>query len=166
MCSTLPALPALVLAAALQAGVAPPAAAPSLRLQYHEIRTDASGSILPWSDDDPARAYDRVVRLVWGFWQRLGRCPNGVPYSLQHQVWKPEHDPRGLGGDQISMALSSWNLLHGYLGDPAVVADMRLLADHWIEHGLSGPDALWPNLPFPYNTEVHSGRYDGDMVAG
>jgi hypothetical protein len=24
----------------------------------------------------------------------------------------------------------------------------------------------WPNLPFPYNTDVHSGRYDGDMIAG
>jgi hypothetical protein len=50
------------------------------------------------------------------------KCPNGVPYYLQHQVWKPEHDPRGLGGDQLSMALSSWNLLHGYLGDPAVAS--------------------------------------------
>ena len=98
---------------------------PPLRLQYHDIRTDAAGMILPWSHDDPARAYDHVVRLVWGFWQGMERCPNGVPYYLQHQVWKPEHDPRGLGGDQLSMALSSWNLLHGYLGDPAVVANMR-----------------------------------------
>ena len=24
----------------------------------------------------------------------------------------------------------------------------------------------WPNLPYPYNTELHSGRYDGDMRAG
>lgn len=153
---------ALALAAVLF--VAP--AEPPLRLQYHHLRTDAAGMILPWADDDPARAYDRVIRLVWGFWQQLGDCPNGVPYVLQHQVWKPEHDPRGLGGDQISMALSSWNLLHGYLGDPAVVANMRLLADHWIANGFTGADGPWPNLPFPYNTDVHSGRYDGDMVAG
>ena len=139
---------------------------PPLRLQYHDIRTDAAGMILPWSHDDPAQAFDHVVRLVWGFWQRMEKCPNGVPYYLQHQVWKPEHDPRGLGGDQISMALSSWNLLHGYLGDAAVVANMRLQADYWIANGFSGPDGPWPNLPFPYNTDVHSGRYDGDMVAG
>jgi hypothetical protein len=139
---------------------------PSLRLQYHDIRTDASGMILPWSHDDPAKAFDQIVRLVWGFWQRMEKCPNGVPYYLQHQVWKPEHDPRGLGGDQISMALSSWNLLHAYLGDAAVVADMRLMADFWLAHGMTGKDGPWPNLPFPYNTEVHSGRYDGDMVAG
>ncbi len=139
---------------------------PPLRLQYHDIRKDAAGMILPWSDDDPARAFDRVVRLVWGFWQRMGKCPNGVPYALQHQVWKAEHDPRGLGGDQISMALSSWNLLHGYLGDAALVADMRLQADHWIANGFTGPSGPWPNLPFPYNTDVHSGRYDGDMIAG
>jgi hypothetical protein len=30
-------------------------------LQYHEIRSDAAGMILPWSDDDPAHAYDRVM---------------------------------------------------------------------------------------------------------
>ena len=141
-------------------------AGPPLRLQYHDIRTDAAGMILPWSHDDPARAYDNVVRLVWGFWQRMEKCPNGVPYYLQHQVWKPEHDPRGLGGDQISMALSSWNLLHGYLGDPAIVANMRLMADFWLASGMTGKDGPWPNLPFPYNTDVHSGRYDGDMVAG
>ncbi len=139
---------------------------PPLRLQYHDIRTDAAGMILPWSHDEPARAFDHVVRLVWGFWQRMEKCPNGVPYYLQHQVWKPEHDPRGLGGDQVSMALSSWNLLHGYLGDPTVVANMRLLADYWLDHGMSATDARWPNVPFPYNTDVHSGRYDGDMVAG
>jgi hypothetical protein len=139
---------------------------PPLRLQYHDIRTDEGGMILPWSHDDPAQAFDSMVRLVWGFWQRLPKCPNGVPYALQHQVWKPEHDPRGLGGDQISMALSSWNLLHAYLGDPAVVADMRLQADHWLAHGRTGPVGPWPHLPFPYNTDVHSGRYDGDMIAG
>jgi len=160
---------ALLSLAGLASSTGQPAQAPSeppRRLQYHDIRTDGAGMILPWSDDDPARAYDRVVRLVWDFWHSLGNCPNGVPYVLQHQVWKPEHDPRGLGGDQISMALSSWNLLHGYLGEEAIVADMRRLADHWIEHGFTGPDGPWPNLPFPYNTEVHSGRYDGDMIAG
>jgi hypothetical protein len=136
------------------------------RLQYHDIRSDAAGMILPWSHDDPAKAFDHVIRLVWAFWRRMETCPNGVPYFLQHQVWKPEHDPRGLGGDQLSMALSSWNLLHGYLGDPAVVANMRLLADYWLAHGMTGPAGLWRNVPFPYNTEVHSGRYDGDMVAG
>jgi hypothetical protein len=139
---------------------------PPLRLQYHDIRTDAAGMIVPWSDDDPAKAYDRVIRLVWDFWRWMERCPNGVPYYLQHQVWKPEHDPRGLGGDQIPMALSSWNLLHAYLGDPAVVADMRLQADHWLANGMTGPTGPWPSVPFPYNTDVHSGRHDGDMVAG
>jgi hypothetical protein len=175
----LPALAALVLAA-VPASASPAPTAPlaaelgeqgggddhGTHLQYHEIRTGPDGMIRPWSDDDPARAFDRVVRLVWGFWRSLPDCPNGVPYVLQHQVWKPEHDPRGLGGDQISMALSSWNLLHQYLGDPAVVADMRRLADYWIGHGFTAEDAAWPTLPFPYNTEVHSGRYDGDMVAG
>jgi hypothetical protein len=37
-----------------------------------------------------------------------------LKYYINHQVWKPEHDMRGLGGDQFNMALSSWALLYAY----------------------------------------------------
>ncbi len=85
---------------------------------------------------------------------------------LQHQVWNPDHDdPRGLGGDQIPMALSSWNLLHAYSGDEALVADMRLMADYWLAHGLTPASAAWPGMPYPYNLTAH-GPYDGDMRGG
>ena len=40
------------------------------------------------------------------------------------------------------------------------------MADYWLANGMTGTDGPWPNVPFPYNTDVHSGRYDGDMVAG
>ena len=134
---------------------------------YHDVRVDASGGIVPWFSDDPSQAYDHDIRLVWNFWIHMRKCSNGVPYYLQHQVWKPEQDdPRGLGGDQIDMALDAWNLLYGYLGDAAVKQNMILMADYWLDHGMSSPSALWANLPFPYNTEIHSGQYDGDMRAG
>ncbi len=136
------------------------------RLFYHNLRTDTAGQILPWYSADLGLAYDHAVRQVWQFWSALAPCPNGVPYYLQHQVWKPEHDPRGLGGDQLAMALSSWNLLYAYTGDRSVVSNMVLIADFVLDHGLSAPTAAWPNLPYPYNTELHSGRYDGDMRAG
>ena len=137
------------------------------KIGYHEVKTDAGGRIVPWYGSGPSQAYDHVVRLVFDFWKNMRMCPNGVPYYLQHQVWKPEaDDPRGLGGDQIPMALSSWNLLYGYLGDAAVKQNMALMADYWLAHGMSKPDVLWANLPYPYNTEVHSGQYDGDMRAG
>jgi hypothetical protein len=75
-------------------------------------------------------------------------CPNGVKYYMQHQVWKPEaDDSRGLGGDQINMALSSWNLLYGYTGDPAVKENMIYMADYWLSHGMSGDAKKWPDLP-------------------
>jgi len=62
----------------------------------------------------------------------MRKCSNGVPHYLQHQVWKPEQDdPRGLGGDQINMALDSWNLLYGYLGDPTVKQNMVEITDYW-----------------------------------
>ena len=64
------------------------------------------------------------------------------------------------------MALDSWNLLYDYLGDPAVLDNMVLMADYWLDHGMSSQTSLWPNLPFPYNTDVESGQYDGDMRAG
>src|SRR5512134_3957943 len=83
------------------------------RLIYHEIQTDASGRIVPWHGP-PAKAYDHVVRLVWDFWIKMRECPNRVPYYMQHQIWSPDRDHKfGLGGEQINMALSSWNLLYG-----------------------------------------------------
>lgn len=137
------------------------------RLGYHEVKTDASGRIVPWYGRGPSQAYDHVVRLVWNFWITMRNCPNRVPYYLLHQVWKADQDdPRGLGGDQISMALSSWNLLYGYLGDPAVPSNMRLIADYWMTHGIAPEDQLWGGLPYPYDLNVESGRYDGDMRAG
>jgi hypothetical protein len=135
-------------------------------LTYHEIQTDARGNILPWYSPNLGKAYDHVVGRVWLFWKNMEKCPNGVPYYLQHMVWNPGCDKRGLGGDQISMALSSWSLLYAYSGDRSLVENMVVMADYWLDHGLSGKDARWPNLPYPYNTEFHSGRYDGDMRAG
>ena len=137
------------------------------QLVNHEIRTDGGGRIVPWFSADPATAYDHIIRSTWDFWKNMKACPNGVKYFMQHQVWAhPVEDSRGLGGDQLAMALSSWNLLHAYTGDPQVVENMTYIADYYLAHGLSPADAAWPNLPYPYNTELHSGRFDGDMRAG
>ncbi len=136
------------------------------RLGYHEIQTDAEGQIVPWSSAEPAQGYDHVIGLVWNFWKNMGTCSNGIPYFFQHQVWKPEHDPRGLGGDQFGMALSSLNLLYGYSGDPSTREMMVQIADYCLDHGFSSNSDAWPNLPYPYNTDLHSGQIDGDMRAG
>ena len=156
-----------ILALCFWAALAATPRARSETLIYHEVKLDASGRIAPWYGAGPAQAYDHVIRLVWNFWKNMRNCPNGLPVYMQHQVWKPDRDdPRGLGGDQISMALSSWNLLYGYLGDPDVRKNMIFMADYWLAHGLSSPRSKWPNLVYPYNTEIHSGQYDGDMRAG
>ena len=76
------------------------------------------------------------------------------------------NDRRGIGGDQFSMALSSWNLLYGYSGNEAVKEEMKFIADYYLTHSLSPADAVWPNIPYPYNTLIYSGIYDGDMVIG
>jgi len=133
-------------------------------LVYHEIQTDSAGHILPWFSTDPGTAYDHCIGLVWDFWQNLPPCPNGVPYVLQHMVWRPEHDLRGIAGSQPSMTLHSWSRFYAYSGDEALKQDMIRIADYVLAHGASAPDCLWPNLFYPYNTVVHSGIYDGDMM--
>jgi hypothetical protein len=70
-------------------------------IQYHVVRINkVDGSILPWYSSDPGTSYDTVLMLVWNFWDRMETDSNGLKYYMNHQVWKPEHDMRGLGGDQ------------------------------------------------------------------
>jgi len=92
---------------------------------------------------------------------------NGLPYYMNHQVWNPDfNDPRGIGGDQFAMALSSWRLYYPYTGNERVKANMYFIADYYLTHSLSPEGAKWPDLPFPYNTYIYSGLYDGDMKSG
>ena len=43
---------------------------------------------------------------------------------------------------------------------------MKYLADTYLARSLSDPTDAWPYLPYPYNTDIHSGKYDGDMRNG
>jgi hypothetical protein len=134
---------------------------------YHDVKTDASGAIVPWYNDRPSVAYDHDLRLVWKFWLGMRTCGDHIPYYLQHQVWKEKQDDeRGIGGDQIPMALDSWNLLYGYLGDPDLHTNMAMMADYWLNHGMSAPAIRFENLPYPYDLDVCSGTFNGDMRAG
>jgi len=137
------------------------------KLIYHTIRTDGNGHIVPWYKDDPGESYDHIIDLVWNFWDTMRRDLNSLPYYMNHQVWKPGYnDARGLGGDQLQMALSSWQLLYAYTGNERVKQNMKFIADYYLTHSLSPSNCKWPNLPFPYNTLIYSGIYDGDMVIG
>lgn len=136
-------------------------------LVFHPIKTDANSKIIPWYSDDLGKAYSHTIRLVWEFWFNMRSDHNGLPYYLNHQVWRPvPNDPRGIGGDQLAMALSSFQLLYQYTGDERVRENMKFIADYYLSHSLSPPTANWPNLPFPYNTLVYSGQFDGDMTEG
>ncbi len=137
------------------------------KLSYHPIKLNASGQLQPWFCDDPGRAYDHIVRIVWNFWENMRTDPNGLPYYMNHQVWARDHDDhRGIGGDQIAMAMSAWRLLYGYLGDAKLIDNMRFMADYYLTHSLTPADALWPNIPYTYNNFKYSGIYDGDMILG
>lgn len=137
-------------------------------LIYHEIQVDDSGGILPWySPEDLGKSYDHTINLVWSFWDNMRTDINGLPYYMNHLVWRPDfNDPRGLGGDQIQMALSSWQLYYAYSGNERVKQNMKFMLEYYLTHGLSSKESKWPNLPYPYNTMIYSGIYDGDLISG
>jgi hypothetical protein len=137
------------------------------KLVYHEIKTDDKGKITPWYDRDPGKSFDHVINLVWNFWDTMRMDMNGLPYYMNHQVWEDKYnDRRGIGGDQLQMALSAWRLLYAYTGNERVKVNMCFMADYYLSHSLSGPNEKWPDIPYPYNTLIYSGIYDGDMVIG
>lgn len=133
---------------------------------YHPVRVDPNGNILPWYSKKLGESYDDAILRVWKFWKNIEIDSNNLKYYMYHQVWSPRHDRRGLGGDQLQMALSSWNLLYDYTGDELILENMKCIADYYLAHSLSPPESAWPDLPFPYNTIIHSGEYDGDMILG
>jgi hypothetical protein len=135
---------------------------------YHNIHLNAADkTILPWYSADQGRSFDFVINRVWEFWNTMRTDKNGLPYYMNHQVWRADfNDRRGIGGDQFSMALSSWNLFYGYSGNENVKEEMKFIADYYLTHSLSRADAAWPDIPYPYNTLIYSGIYDGDMVIG
>lgn len=133
---------------------------------YHKVRVDGDGNILPWYSANTGISYDHVLNLVWTFWKNMEIDSNGMQYYMNHQVWDPNHDKRGLGGDQIMMALSSWDLYYNYTGDESIIENMKYMADYYLANSLSPPDSQWPDLPYPYNMNVESGIYDGDMILG
>jgi hypothetical protein len=133
---------------------------------YHPVRVDQAGNILPWYSANCGQSYSDAIERVWKFWKNMEKDSNGMPYYMNHQVWRPGHDRRGLGGDQLMMALSSWDLYYNFTGDTSVIANMKLMADYYLEHSLSKPSDSWPDIPYPYNMNVESGIYDGDMILG
>src|SRR5580693_4071343 len=136
-------------------------------LIYHAIQADKDGHIIPWYNPDPAIAYDHNLYTIWNFWDTMRKDLNGLPYYMNHQVWNANlNDPRGIGGDQFMMALSSWALLYDYTGNDKIKENMSFLAGYYLSHGLSPASCQWPDIPFPYNTLIYSGIYDGDMRNG
>lgn len=133
---------------------------------YHHIRINNKSEILPWHSSNLGESYDAVMNKVWNFWKNMEVDSNGNKYYLNHQVWRPEHDKRGLGGDQLMMALSSWDSFYNYTGDESVLENMKYMANYYLAHSLSSSNSKWPDLPYPYNRVAESGIYDGDMILG
>lgn len=143
------------------------AGAQSEQLGYHPIQTDITGKIITWNHANPGKAYTDIITRVWHFWDTMRTDLNGLPYYMNHQVWNEGvNDKRGIAGSQFEMALNSWRLLYQFSGDEKLVENMRFMADYYLSNSFSPANCLWPNLPYPYNTLLYAGKYDGDMVIG
>ncbi|MGC9343351.1 MAG: hypothetical protein ACP5E3_11675 [Bacteroidales bacterium] len=137
------------------------------KLVFHHIVVNKNGEIEPWYDENPGISYDHIIDIVWSFWDTMRTDYNGLPYYMNHSVWvRDKNDSRGIAGDQFAMALSSWQLLYQYTGNMRVSENMNFIADYYLEHSLSSPSDVWPNIPYPSATLRYSGRYDGDMILG
>lgn len=146
--------------------------------RYHTFRVDAGGGIVPWHSSNLGQSYHDALMRTWGWFSRMPVEPDpnarGAKFHMCHQVFKHQggasYDGRGIGGDQVSMFLSSLDLLYNYTGDPAMLAEARYQAGFYLANSLSAPGCQWPHLPFPYNWRPKGGRqtsvYNGDMVVG
>ena len=140
---------------------------PPNHIGYHEVKTDASGKIVPWYGSGPSEAYDYMVRLVFHFWMNMRKCPErgsvllAAP-GLEARAGRPSRAWRRSDPDGAVFVESTPRLSWRSGGCRQHEAHGRLLAGH----GITGPDLQWPNLPYPYNLDVHSGIYDGDMRGG
>ena len=56
---------------------------------YHPVRLDENGNILPWYSSSLGESYNDAIMRVWKFWKNLEKDVNGLPYYLNHQVWRP-----------------------------------------------------------------------------
>ena len=103
-------------------------------LGYHPIKTNSdNNTILPWYDDNPGKSYNFIINQVWNFWDTMRIDYNGLPYYMNHQVWRSDfNDNRGIGGDQLAMALSSWQLYYNYSGNERVKETMKFIADYYL----------------------------------
>ncbi|MCE1198053.1 MAG: hypothetical protein LWW85_03710 [Marinilabiliales bacterium] len=145
-------------------------------LFFHDIRTDAHHHIVPWNQQDPAASYDEILHLCWNYWKNMPcywmrKIPDfkqkfGMEFPPLYLLFRT-HDPAdmGIGGDQFAMMLSSFNLWYDYTGDQEVLDNMIFQANWYLDHGLSASTALWPDIPYPCNTEKIP-VYDGDLVIG
>src|SRR5665647_244626 len=106
----------------------------SEKLLYHPIHLNSDDkTILPWYSTDLGKSYDFVIGKTWNFWNTIRNDKNGLPYYMNHQVWRGDfNDRRGIGGDQFAMALSSWNLYYGYSGNETVKEEMKYIADYYL----------------------------------
>ncbi len=145
-------------------------------LFFHDIQTDTNHHLVPWNNSDPAASYDEILHLCWNYWKNvpgywMRKIPDfkqkfGIEFPPLYLLFRT-HDPAdmGIGGDQFAMMLSSFNLWYDYTGDQAVLDNMIFQADWYLAHSLSSPTCLWPNIPYPCNTEKIP-VYDGDLVIG
>jgi hypothetical protein len=116
-------------------------------LPWHHARLDNRGAVVPWYQAQPNAGFDHVLRLGWGF---LERVP-GKPYlryavfdgrTLEGRYW--QHNPAFLYASLVDSVVG-W---YPYSGDRRAVARVREMLDYQLAHGTTPDGWEWPGVPF------------------
>lgn len=128
-------------------------AAAAATLNGHQVVSDASGKIIPWTGD-PAAGYGAVIDNAWGY--LLNKVPNdpstGKPAYYTQSYLNPDtqqmagwpHNPAGL----YSMLVESALKYYAYSGDIRPVQLAQQVASWQITNGMTEATDNWARVPY------------------
>ena len=137
-------------------------------LGYHDVRRDKTGRLVPWFAEDEGASYrPRPASDVALLARDAASARTACRITCSTRCGSPARTIRAAS----AATRSRWRSRRGTCCTPTratkPVADMRLMADYWLAHGLSPSDErVGADAVSLQSSEPHSGRYDGDMRAG
>lgn len=127
------------------------------KLFWHNVRLDKENKLLSWNTSDSP--YDAVVCKAWGAFINIPDQDGGgtKPYIIYPVFYGPKdngkalfegrdwtHNPAGL----FAMLTDSAMLYYAYSGDEKVIAVIRTILDHHIDHGSTDGNEVWACVPY------------------
>ena len=138
-------------------------------LAGHQVRLDAEGKLLAWSEPQDA-AYGHVMKLSW---DRIKTWPRVEANGLKTYLTHPTFDEASLAGldypnipaGHHAMSTDSAVRYYGYTGDVSDLAIMREMLDHQLAHGTSPSSWVYGSMPWA-SSDPGQVNYFGSTASG